>query len=63
MISPTDLFYPPPAPHFKTFQVFLITARSVRVSAPYKTMPQNVALPPPKLFTILPETPRIIRKS
>jgi hypothetical protein len=24
MISPTDLFHPPPAPHFKTFQVFLI---------------------------------------
>jgi len=24
MISPTDLFRPPPAPHFKTFQVFLI---------------------------------------
>jgi hypothetical protein len=24
MISPTDLFHPPPTPHFKTFQVFLI---------------------------------------
>jgi len=24
MISPTDLFHPSPAPHFKTFQVFLI---------------------------------------
>ena len=24
VISPTDLFHPPPAPHFKTFQVFLI---------------------------------------
>jgi hypothetical protein len=24
MISPTDLFNPSPAPHFKTFQVFLI---------------------------------------
>jgi hypothetical protein len=24
MISPTDIFHPPPAPHFKTFQVFLI---------------------------------------
>ena len=23
MISPTDLFHPPPAPHFETFQVFL----------------------------------------
>jgi hypothetical protein len=23
MISPTDLFHPPTAPHFKTFQVFL----------------------------------------
>jgi hypothetical protein len=24
MIDPPDLFHPPPAPHFKTFQVFLI---------------------------------------
>ena len=24
MIGPTDLFHPSPAPHFKTFQVFLI---------------------------------------
>jgi len=24
MIGPTDLFHPPPAPHFKNFQVFLI---------------------------------------
>jgi len=24
MISPTDLFHPSPAPHFKTFQMFLI---------------------------------------
>ena len=24
MISPIDLFHPPPAPHFKTSQVFLI---------------------------------------
>jgi len=24
MISPTDLFHPSPAPHFRTFQVFLI---------------------------------------
>jgi hypothetical protein len=24
MISPNDLFHPPPSPHFKTFQVFLI---------------------------------------
>ena len=24
MIFPTDLFHPSPAPHFKTFQVFLI---------------------------------------
>jgi hypothetical protein len=24
MIGPTDLLHPPPAPHFKTFQVFLI---------------------------------------
>jgi hypothetical protein len=24
MISPTDLFHPSPAPHFKTFQVFMI---------------------------------------
>jgi hypothetical protein len=24
MIGPTDLFHPPPAPHIKTFQVFLI---------------------------------------
>jgi len=24
MISPTDLFYPSPAPHFRTFHVFLI---------------------------------------
>jgi hypothetical protein len=24
MISPTGLFHPPPAPHFKTFLVFLI---------------------------------------
>jgi len=24
MISPTDLLHPSPAPHFKTFQVFLI---------------------------------------
>jgi len=24
MISPTDLFHPPQAPHFKTFQMFLI---------------------------------------
>jgi len=23
-VSPTDLFHPPPTPHFKTFQVFLI---------------------------------------
>jgi len=22
MVSPTDLFHPPPAPHFKTFHVF-----------------------------------------
>jgi len=24
MISPTDLFHPPPVPHFKTFHVFPI---------------------------------------
>jgi len=24
MIGPTDLLHPSPAPHFKTFQVFLI---------------------------------------
>jgi len=24
MLGPTDLFHPSPAPHFKTFQVFLI---------------------------------------
>jgi hypothetical protein len=24
MISPTDLFHPSPAPHFKNFQMFLI---------------------------------------
>ena len=24
MISPTDIFHPPPSPHFKIFQVFLI---------------------------------------
>jgi hypothetical protein len=24
MIGPTDLLYPSPTPHFKTFQVFLI---------------------------------------
>jgi hypothetical protein len=24
MISPTDLFHPPPAPNFKTFQLFLV---------------------------------------
>jgi len=23
MIGPTDLFYPSPSPHFKTFQVFV----------------------------------------
>jgi len=35
MISETD-----PAPHFKTFRVFLIGVGSVQVSAPYKTVLQ-----------------------
>jgi hypothetical protein len=32
MIGPTDLCHPSPAPHFKTFQVFLINCRYRTIS-------------------------------
>jgi hypothetical protein len=33
MISPTDLFHPSPAPHFKTFQMFLIYWKVLKCGA------------------------------
>ena len=40
MNDPTDLLCPSPAPHFKTFQMFLIFVPSVQVSAPSKAVLQ-----------------------
>jgi len=37
-IDPTDFLHPSPAPHFKTFQMFLICAAGVQVSAPSKAL-------------------------
>jgi hypothetical protein len=41
MISPTELLHPSPAPHFKTFQVFLIYGPK-RPSFSYVTMVDKI---------------------
>ena len=38
MIGPPDLLHPSPAPHFKTFELFLIISRSTQFLAPHKAM-------------------------
>jgi hypothetical protein len=52
MIGPTDLFHPSPAPHFKTFQLFLIYCPQRQVSAPYKSYAPNVPLHELLLYSI-----------
>jgi hypothetical protein len=40
IISPTDLLYPSPAPHFRPFQVFMTHFAKFPISVPYKAMLQ-----------------------
>jgi hypothetical protein len=44
MISPTDLFHPSPAPHFKTLKVFLIYCPKRPSYSTIESYAPNVAL-------------------
>ena len=55
MISPTDLFHSSPAPHFKTFHVFLIYCPKCPSFRTIQSYAPNVALP--KVLTFSPNHP------